>query len=177
MAGMPNEMPDHAEAERSQPRGWILCGLYILLTAVLGAACALALDQLWTLLVSSTTTDRDSFVIDVLTILLSTAAVAGTFTVVFFLFRSVFHLRPLSPADQRVNAFKTTSLVLVAFFAFLLAYLFISRQAGIAKEELEPDVLGALFAYVFYAKWPLWNLLNPAGSTASGPNGAGELQP
>ena len=173
---MPNQMPGQPKAETAQPRGWILCGLYILLTAALGAASVLALDLLWTFLASSATIDRDSFVIHVLTMLLSMAAVTVTFMVGFFFFRRVFHLRPLSLTDERVNAFKTACLVIVAYFVFLLVYLLISRQAGITKGELEPDFLGALFAYVFYAKWPIWNLLNPAGSPPCGPNEAAEPQ-
>ena len=174
---MPNQMPGQPTVQTARPRGWILCALYILSTAVLGAACVLAFDLLWTFLVSSIASDRDGFVIRLLSMLLSMAVVTGTFVVVYFLFRSVFKLGPLSPADQSTDAPKLACLVVISYCAFLLAYFLMVRQAGFTKKALDPDFLGALFAYIFYVKWPLWALLNPTVSAASGPKGAGELQP
>ena len=167
---MPNERPGQPTAETSQPSGWILCGLYSLLTAVLGAACVMALDLLWTFLLSITTTVRDGFVVSALSTTLSMAAVTSTFMLVYLIFRIVFHLRPLSLGQERENAFTTACLVIVAYLAFLLAYVLMTRQAGVTKKELDPNFLGAVLAYVVFLKWPLWNLLNPLSDSNKAPD-------
>ena len=97
---------------------------------------------------------------------------AYVLALVFLPFRGVLKLRLLRATDERMNGFKAAGLTILAYFGFLAAYVVIARQVGIEKGDLDPDFLGSLMAYVFFAKWPLSSLLNPNGPASEPPASA-----
>ena len=100
------------------------------------------------------------------------AAVAGVLAVFYLLFRSLFNLRLPPATNEKKNGLRTAGLMLVACFVFLAAYLMIARQVIISMGGLQPSLLGAVMAYLFFAKWPLSSLLDPKGLAPETPTSA-----
>ena len=151
---------------RQRPPVWVLCSLYIVAVALLCAAGMLALDLLWWSLAKKGVIDEESTLVTILATIASMSAIIAFVVLVFFSFRALFKLTPTSPADEGRNSFRITCLVLVAYFLFFLVYVLLARQLGIKKEQLAPDIVGPLVGFLFFARWPLWNLLNPDGVPA-----------
>jgi len=161
---------DQPETDARRPRGWILCALYVLVTAPLVTGTILAFAQLRATLSAAGLVDLESNLDGILLVVLQCIVVFTILLVVFLTFRAHVRVAPAVPVEGESGVAQ----MCWAFAGILLCFalLVAAKHLGIyAKPRDNLDLLIPVLAFNF-GQWQLRALLNPPGSPPCGPGEA-----
>ena len=165
---MPSPMSGQPKVEAPRPRGWVLCAVYVLVSAPLVAGFILAFGLLKTTLSAQGTIDLENGFVDVGFAILQFVAAGGIVQAVFFVFRARYHIRQAIPEEGDSSLAST----FWAFGAFLLsiAMLFGAYRLGLtAGKPGNLDIVALVMAFFVLGQWPLRSLLETNGRPPCGP--------
>ena len=172
MEEKPNPTPRQAKVETSQPRGWILCALYVLVTAPLVAGLIAACSLVKASLSPEDVIDLTDGLVGVSLFVLQLGLAVGALQLVFAILQARFRVRPSREGEGIDLAPFGLALIAPLLPVGLLSA---ATHLGIHAEPLSSmDLLTPVLAFVSFGYLHLRSLLNPLGSPPYGWNQGSE---